>query len=158
MLDEHRHHMLAAVQRRLQFVHGAIARADEAGRDQRHHDRGTGQLGADAVVPALARLDLPVVEAGELAAVAQPTEMVEQPLAPGAVLVRVGDEHADRHRPCPGRSGCCSWCGARRCGTRTMAFPAGPRAGQTAPPASFGFPYASRIRTSVGYSVGTDSG
>ena len=62
---------------------GVPARRDAIDRG----DEGTsGQLGADTVVPLLTRLDLPVVEDGELAAVAQPAQMVEQqPLAPGAV-------------------------------------------------------------------------
>src|SRR4051794_7171712 len=84
----------------------------------------------------------------------QPAEMVEQqPLAPGAVLVRVGDEHADRHRPCPGRSGCRSWCGARRGGTRTMAFQGGTEADRMALTGVPGFPCASQIETSVGRGV-----
>ncbi|MFL5337718.1 MAG: hypothetical protein ACJ8H8_32245 [Geminicoccaceae bacterium] len=40
------------------------------------HGRGSGLLGTDAVVPALARLDPLVLEAGGLADMAQPAEMV----------------------------------------------------------------------------------
>ena len=81
---------------------------------------------ADARVPPLAGLDLAVVEGVvRLAAVAQPADVVEHGVAPGVVLVGVGEEGADRpgggaYGVAPG-GGSNGWASFKQAGSASVA-------------------------------------
>ena len=87
---------LGPVERDQQLLQPAIGRADEVGRDQHDDEVGLAELALDAGVPRLAGLELAIVEMLEPAAVAQPAQMLEHPIAPPVVLVRVGEKRTDR--------------------------------------------------------------
>ena len=67
-----------------QLLDRAVARAGEVGRDQEDDDVGGVELGLDRRVPAAAGLQLAVVEGDEAAGVAQPAQVVEDGVPPGA--------------------------------------------------------------------------